>query len=124
MTRGVDRARLDIAGQKRTRGDVGLDAVRLDKTNFAEIAAGLPAQARMVLSAMMALPHGLLQVRIPDGRKLIVGGNAPGPEAELVLHNWKLPGRAFSGGSIGLAESYMDGDWESPDVTSFLEPPP
>jgi cyclopropane-fatty-acyl-phospholipid synthase len=103
------------------RGDVAADAVRLDKTNLAEIAAGLPARARMVLSAAIALPRGLLKVRIPDGRKLIVGGNAPGPEAELVLHNWNLPGRAFSGGTIGLAESYMDGDWESPDVTSFLE---
>ena len=60
-------------------------------------------------------------MRIPDGRTLIVGGNAPGPEAELVLHNWKLPGRAFSGGTIGVAESYIDGDWESPDVTTFLE---
>jgi len=103
------------------RGDVAADAVRLDKTNLAEIAAGLPARARIVLSAAIALPRGLLKVRIPDGRKLIVGGNAPGPEAELVLHNWNLPGRAFSGGTIGLAESYMDGDWESPDVTSFLE---
>ena len=78
-------------------------------------------RARMVLSAAMALPRGTLKVRIPDGRTLIVGGNAPGPEAELVMHNWKLPGRAFSGGTIGVAESYIDGDWESPDVTAFLE---
>jgi cyclopropane-fatty-acyl-phospholipid synthase len=98
-----------------------LDAVRLDKTNFAKIAASLPAKARMVLSSAMALPRGILKVRIPDGRTLIVGGNAPGPEAELVMHNWRLPGRAFSGGTIGVAESYIDGDWESPDVTAFLE---
>ena len=78
-------------------------------------------RARMVLSAAMALPLGTLKVRIPDGRTLIVGGNAPGPEAELVMHNWNLPGRAFSGGTIGVAESYIDGDWESPDVTAFLE---
>ena len=37
------------------------------------------------------------------------------------MYNWRPPGRAFSGGSIGLAESYIDGDWESPDVTAFLE---
>jgi cyclopropane-fatty-acyl-phospholipid synthase len=98
-----------------------LEAVRLSRANFAEVAASLPARARLALSALMAMPRGLLDVRNPDGRRLIVGGNAPGPEAEVVLHNWKLPGRAFSGGSIGVAESYMDGDWESPDVTSFLE---
>jgi cyclopropane-fatty-acyl-phospholipid synthase len=102
-------------------GDVTAEPVRLNRANFAEIAAGLPARARLALSAVMALPRGLLKVRIPDGRRLIVGGNAPGPEAEVVLNNWRLLGRAFAGGSIGVAESYMDGDWESPDVTAFLE---
>lgn len=97
------------------------DAIRLDELNFAEIVKGLPAKARMVLSAAMKLPRGSLKVRMPDGRAVLVGGNAPGPDAELVLKNWRLPGRAFSGGTIGVAESYMDGDWESPDVTSFLE---
>ena len=86
-----------------------------------EIAANLPARARMALASAMALPRGLLDVRIPDGRRLIVGDNAPGPHATLVLNNWKLPGRAFSGGSIGVAESYVDGDWESPDLTTLLE---
>ena len=98
-----------------------LTATRLDKGNFAEIAANLPARARTALSAVMSLPRGLLDVRIPDGRRLLVGDNAPGPQATLVLNNWKLPSRAFSGGSIGVAESYVDGDWESPDVTTFLE---
>ena len=89
------------------------DAIRLDELNFAEIVKGLPAKARMVLSAAMNLPRGSLKVRMPDGRAVLVGGNAPGPDAELVLKNWRLPGRAFSGGTIGVAESYMDGDWES-----------
>jgi cyclopropane-fatty-acyl-phospholipid synthase len=98
-----------------------LKGIRLDKGNFAGIAANLPARARLALAAAMALPRGLLDVRIPDGRRLIVGDNAPGPRAKLVLNNWRLPARAFAGGSIGVAESYVDGDWESPDVTTFLE---
>lgn len=84
------------------------DAVRLDEFNFTETAKGLPDKARMVLSAAMNLPLGSLKVRM-------------GPDAELVLKNWRLPGRAFNGGTIGIAESYMDGDWDSPDVTSFLD---
>ena len=57
---------------------------------------------------------------VPDGRIFAAGGNAPGPHAEIKLNNWNLPSRAFSASSIGVAESYMDGDWESPDVTQFL----
>ncbi|TIW57920.1 MAG: SAM-dependent methyltransferase, partial [Mesorhizobium sp.] len=106
---------------KQDPGIASGDAVLLDELNFAEIVKGLPAKARMVLLAAMNLPRGSLKVRMPDGRAVLVGGKAPGPDAELVLKNWRLPGRAFSGGTIGLAESYMDGDWDSPDVTSFLE---
>ncbi len=103
--------------------DVALpdDTVRLDAKNFASIAKGLPAKAKLVLSGAMNLERGSLKVTLPDGRKILVVGKAPGPDAEVILKNWKLPGRAFSAGTIGVAESYMDGDWESPDVTSFLE---
>ena len=96
-------------------------AIHLDASNVAEFVRGLPAKGRMVLKAGIGLPHGTLTVRLPDGRTVKVGGNGPGPDAHLVLHNWRLPGRAFAGGTIGVAESYMDGDWESPDVTTFLE---
>jgi cyclopropane-fatty-acyl-phospholipid synthase len=97
------------------------DAIRLTERNFAEVARGLPAKARMVLSMAMHLAYGSLKIVTPEGRSLLIGGNAPGPSAQLVLKNWRLPGRAFTGGTIGVAESYIDGDWESPDMTSFLE---
>ncbi|MGD9914357.1 MAG: class I SAM-dependent methyltransferase [Rhizobiaceae bacterium] len=97
------------------------DAVRLTAENFSESVRGLPAKARLALSAGMRLKSGSLDLRLPDGRAFHLGGNAPGPSASVVLHNWKLPMRALSGGSIGVAESYMDGDWSSPDVTTFLE---
>jgi cyclopropane-fatty-acyl-phospholipid synthase len=96
-------------------------AIRLHAGNFAEVARGLPAKARMVLSAAMELARGTLKITMPDGRAVVVGGKSPGPSAQVVLKNWRLPSRAFTGGTIGVAESYMDGDWESPDVTSFLE---
>ena len=96
-------------------------AIRLDEHNFHHIARGLPARVRMVLSASMGLERGSLKVTLPDRRRILIVGKVEGPNAELVLNNWRLPGRAFTGGTIGVAESYMDGDWESPDVTSFLE---
>lgn len=96
-------------------------ATRLDKSNVGEIAKGLPARARATLAALASLPRGHLRITLPDRRVLEVAGATPGPGADLKLNNWKLPGRAFLGGTIGVAESYVDGDWESSDVTSFLE---
>jgi cyclopropane-fatty-acyl-phospholipid synthase len=97
------------------------DAVRLTAENFSDAVRGLPSKARLALAAGMKLACGSLDVRLPDGRAFRLGGNAPGPDASLIMKNWKLPMRALGGGSIGVAESYMDGDWESPDVTTFLE---
>ena len=95
--------------------------IHLDLKTIDEFARGLPARARMMLSIIAGLPRGTLTLRTPEGKVAKVGGTAPGPDAEIVLKNWKLPGRAISGGTIGIAESYMDGDWESPDVTTLLE---
>jgi cyclopropane-fatty-acyl-phospholipid synthase len=106
---------------ERSEGAARAQAVRLTASNFSEVTRGLPARARMMLSTAMHLAKGSLTIRTPEGRLLSVGGHAPGPVAELVLRNWNLPRRAFTGGTIGVAESYMDGDWESPDVTTLLE---
>ena len=42
-----------------------------------------------------------LKVTTPEGRQLLVTGKRPGPQAEVVLRNWRLPGRAFRAGTIG-----------------------
>jgi cyclopropane-fatty-acyl-phospholipid synthase len=96
-------------------------ATRLAPDTVGDIARGLPAAARMALGVVARLPRGSLRVVLPDGRLLLAGGNAPGPDAELRLNNWRLPGRALAASTVGIAESYMDGDWDSPDMTSFLE---
>lgn len=93
----------------------------LNKDNVASVIKGLPAKARIALSAAMHLPKGSLTVRTPDGKYLRIDGREAGPNAEVHLKNWNLPKRAFSGATIGLAESYLDEDWTSPDVTTFLE---
>ena len=89
--------------------------------NVADIAKGLPLKVRFVLHALARLRRGVLNLVLPDGRQLRIEGAEPGPRAELVLHNWNLPLVAFRRGTIGVAESYMDGDWESPDIPTFLE---
>jgi cyclopropane-fatty-acyl-phospholipid synthase len=97
------------------------DAEPLTTENISGFITGLPKRAQWTLTALLNLTFGSISVRMPDGRSFRVDGRKPGPHANLILHNWNLPQRAFMRGTIGVAESYMDGDWESPDVTSFLE---
>ena len=93
----------------------------LTPENVGAVLKGLPLKVQAALRAAAHLPRGTLTITTPDLRVFKVGGKQTGPDASLVLHNWNLPRRALSGGTIGVAESYMDGDWDSPDVTTFLE---
>lgn len=109
-------------GHEHIAGEDFDGAIRLTSTaDVAALARGLPARIRAVLKTLVDLPRGSLAIRMPDGRAIRVGGNGPGPDAQVILHNWNLPLRAITGGTIGVAETYMAGDWESPDVTTFLE---
>lgn len=89
--------------------------------NFTRLTKGLPLKAQFVLRSLTRIRHGALNLVLPDGRRIRMQGREQGPQAELVLHNWNLPYIAFRRGTIGVAESYMDGDWESPDIPTFLE---
>jgi cyclopropane-fatty-acyl-phospholipid synthase len=66
------------------------------------------------------LAEGSLTVITPDGRKLFAGGRAPGPEAVVILHNWRPARRLVVGGNTALATSYIEGDWDSPDPTALF----
>jgi len=47
------------------------------------------------------------------------GGDAS-PHATLHLHNWKVFSAALKSGDIGFAESFIAGDWSSPNLTELL----
>lgn len=93
----------------------------LSTANVANIVKGLPARAQFALRSLSKLEVGTLTLHMPDKRILKIQGKTPGPDATLILHNWNLLHKALTSSTIGVAEAYMDGDWESPDVTTFLE---
>ena len=92
----------------------------LTRQNLAGLAHGRPLRERFLLKTMTRLEKGAVTMRFPGGSAWRFDSGKDGPDAECNLRNWRLPRRALFGGSIGVAESYMDGDWDSPDVTAFL----
>jgi cyclopropane-fatty-acyl-phospholipid synthase len=75
----------------------------------------------MVLGLARRLPLGRLEIVLPDGSRRVFAGPGPGPEAVLVLRNGKVARRFLVGGAVGLAEGYIAGDWDSPDLPALLE---
>jgi len=65
--------------------------------------------------------HGHILVHTPGGEIINHMGAHPGPSASLVLHRWRAVRRLLAAGDIGFAESYMVGDWSTPDLTALIE---
>ncbi|WP_421849028.1 class I SAM-dependent methyltransferase [Oricola sp.] len=110
----------DVSGSG-TIAELRARAIKVTPETVGSYLGGVPMRARFALRAAARLPNGSLTLAYPDGRVIRLGDNNPGPNAVVILHNWNLPKRALSSATVGVGESYMDGDWESPDVTEFLE---
>jgi hypothetical protein len=57
---------------------------------------------------------------LPDGQEFPCRGPEPGPDARLVVRDYRFIRRCLAAGSIGFAEGYMAGEWETPDLTALL----
>lgn len=84
-----------------------------------------PAAARSILKLLAKLKHGVLSFTTPDGQTLRFGTNhaktqAGDVHASLILRNWNVCAAALKSGDIGFAETYIAGDWSTPDLTALL----
>lgn len=77
--------------------------------------------SRGLMAALDRLPLGELTLRWPDGRVFVFRGTSPGLSARVTVHDPACVRRAILGGSIGLGEGYMAAEWDTPDLTTFLE---
>jgi cyclopropane-fatty-acyl-phospholipid synthase len=84
------------------------------------VLADLPRVVRLALGFAARLKRGTLDVTLVDGRVVRFGGSEPGPAAAMVLHNYGFAARLIRGGDLGIAEAYLRGDWDTPDLTQFL----
>ena len=80
--------------------------------------AHAPAAARAVLKPLERLRHGCLELVLPDGNVRRFGRGEP--HAHLRLRNWNLFQAALARGDVGLAETYMAGDWTTASLPDLI----
>ena len=83
------------------------------------VAAGSPGRAAVASAvfgaAVVRLP---LRVRVPDGS--LHGAGGPGTPVMRIHRPREFFRRLGASGLIGFGESYMAGEWDSPDLTGLL----
>lgn len=88
-------------------------------------AAAAPSAAaafseKIVLGALSRMTRGRLTLSLPDGSARFFGTPGARPEAEIQVLDRALFRRLVLFGDIGLGEGYMDGQWETPDITAVI----
>jgi cyclopropane-fatty-acyl-phospholipid synthase len=115
-----EAGRADIVRQPLTRASRSRMAT-LSRTSPIEPSSGAPAAAGVVFGLMRKLRNGSLEVRLPSGEMRHFGSAVQGaPRAAISLRNWNVCSAALRCGDIGFAESYIAGDWTTPDLAALL----
>jgi cyclopropane-fatty-acyl-phospholipid synthase len=63
---------------------------------------------------------GSLDLTLPNGSRVLIQGNQPGPDAVMHIRKARLIRRFLMGGHTAFGEAFVDGDWDSPDITAVL----
>ncbi len=64
---------------------------------------------------------GNLIVVMPSGQELAIHGRREGRHACLQVKDFRFVGRVLAAADIGLAEGYIAGEWDTPDLSALLE---
>jgi cyclopropane-fatty-acyl-phospholipid synthase len=81
-------------------------------------APSLTRDTRQVFKMLEGLQGGLLEIRLPDNTAHLFGAGEHG--VTLQVRDEAMFGAVLAKGDIGLAEAYIDDQWDSPDVTALL----
>src|SRR5476651_554119 len=96
------------------------DLISVTPANVETVLADLPRLVRLAFGFGSRLRRGTLDDTLPDGRTVRLGGPHPGAAAAMKLYGYVFASRLLNDGDIGIAEAYLDGEWDTPDLTQFL----
>ena len=63
---------------------------------------------------------GVVTLVLPSGAEIRIEGALPGPDGRLVIRDYHFVSRALASADIGLAEGFMAGEWDTPDLSALL----
>ena len=80
--------------------------------------ASLTRDAKLVIQLLEKIQFGRLELRMPDGTCQVFGEGEHG--VSMHVHDEMMFSQILARGDIGLAEAYIDGAWDAPDLTGVM----
>lgn len=95
------------------------DSIKASRATISKL-RGMPSSFRLAAMMLLNTKHGRITFTLPDRTRIVFDNDTPGADAIVDIHDYRFAKRSIAGGDIGFAESYMDGDWSTPDLTAVL----
>lgn len=88
---------------------------------MSSVMSSLPFWQRVLCRWADRVAAGRLTLQFEGYGEHVAFGRLPGPHATLCIRNAKPVFRILTGGTLGFAQAYIDGDLDSPDIGDVLE---
>ena len=75
---------------------------------------------RIVMSSLAQMTRGGLHLELPDGTQKTFGQSGAKISANVRITNWDFFKRCVLFGDVGFGEAYVDGDWDTDDITRVI----
>ena len=75
---------------------------------------------RVVLQSLERMTLGGLRLELPDGSRQVIGQPDAAVSASVRVTRWDFFKRCVLFGDIGFGEAYVDGDWDTDDITRVI----
>lgn len=75
---------------------------------------------KLVLAALGRMTAGHLRLTLPDGTQRTIGSPDADVQAEILVRDASFFRRCLLYGDIGFAESYIEGEWETPSIERVI----
>ena len=75
---------------------------------------------RILMYMLKGMRIGTLDVMLPNGEQRQFRGSESGPHGVLHIRSSAVIGHVLRGGEVGFGEAYLEGLWDSPDLSRLL----
>lgn len=75
----------------------------------------------LILASLKNIRFGQLELMLPQGETLYFSGSQAGPAAKMRVLDVRVFDWILARSDIGLGEAYMEGLWQTDDISSLIE---
>ena len=76
---------------------------------------------RVVMDLLCKMPLGSMCITLPDGDRINIGNGEGTIKANIEVKNNRFFKRCMLYGDIGFGEAYVDGDWDTDNITNVMK---